>query len=380
MGGHMITKEFCGITLPALGLGCMRLPTDENRAIRVPEVAEMVAYAMGHGVNYFDTGYDYHEGMSERVLGQVLAAYPRDSYYLADKFPGYAPLNWRKVEAIFEEQLARCGVEYFDFYLFHNVCELNIDAYLSPKYGIMDYLWRQKEAGRIKHLGFSVHGSGETTKRFLAAYGERMEFCQIQLNYIDYEFQQAKEKLALLRQYNIPAWVMEPLRGGKLASLPALYAEKLQAVLPGTRPHEAAFRFVYSMPEVTLTLSGMSNLEQVRDNIGIFSHPAPLSPDGQKALLELAAEMTAVGTVPCTGCRYCTAHCPAGLDIPKLIGYYNEHTFSGGGFIVPSAVAAMPRDKRPNACIACRACEALCPQNIRVADVLADLSDKLHLK
>src|SRR5699024_749079 len=165
---------------------------------------EMVDYAMEHGVNYYDTAWGYHNGNSELVMGKALSKYPRDSYYLATKFPGYDLSNMDKVEEIFEKQLEKCGVEYFDFYLFHNVCEMNIDAYLNREYGIYEYLLKQKKEGRIRHLGFSAHGSVEVMKRFLEAYGKDMEFCQIQLNYLDWSFQDAKGKVELLNQHNIP--------------------------------------------------------------------------------------------------------------------------------------------------------------------------------
>ena len=184
----MIYKTFQDLKLSALGMGCMRLPTIGGNDAQIDEqaAAEMVDYAMAHGVNYYDTAWGYHDGNSETVLGRALAKYPRDRFYLATKFPGYDLSNMDKVQEIFEKQLEKCGVDYFDFYLFHNVCEMNIDAYLDPKYGILDYLLEQKKNGRIRHLGFSAHGSYDVMKRFLDAYGAHMEFCQIQLNYIDW--------------------------------------------------------------------------------------------------------------------------------------------------------------------------------------------------
>ena len=165
----------------------MRLPVIGGDDSKIDETAaeKMVDYAMEHGINYYDTAWGYHGGQSELVIGRALKRYPRESYYLATKFPGYDLSNMDKVEEIFEKQLKKCGVEYFDFYLFHNVCEMNIDAYLDDKYGIYRYLMKQKRAGRIRHLGFSAHGSYDVMKRFLEAYGEGMEFCQIQLNYLD---------------------------------------------------------------------------------------------------------------------------------------------------------------------------------------------------
>ena len=184
----MIYRDFQDLKLSALGMGCMRLPVIDGDDARVDEdaAAEMVDYAMANGVNYYDTAWGYHSGNSELVLGRALARHPRDSFYIADKFPGYDLSNMPKVQEIFEAQLKKCQVDHFDFYLFHNVCEMNIDAYLDPRYGIHDYLMEQKRNGRIRHLGFSCHGNLPVLKRFLEAYGKDMEFCQLQLNYIDW--------------------------------------------------------------------------------------------------------------------------------------------------------------------------------------------------
>ena len=242
----MIYKKFKDIEISALGMGAMRLPVIGGRDAEIDEkkTAEMVAYAMENGVNYYDTAWGYHEGNSEIVMGRILGNYPRESFYLASKFPGYDLSNMDKVEEIFEKQLKKCGVQYFDFYMFHNVCEMNIDAYLDPKYGIYEYLVKQKENGRIRHLGFSAHGNYDVMKRFLEAYGEDMEFCQLQLNYLDWTFQGAKEKAELAEEYGIPVWVMEPLRGGSLASL----SEEDSAALHRLRPEEGISGLGVSFP------------------------------------------------------------------------------------------------------------------------------------
>ncbi len=375
----MIYKEFQGLKLSALGMGAMRLPVIDGDDARIdqPAVDEMVDYALGHGVNYFDTAWGYHAGNSEAALGRALARHPRDSFYLATKFPGYDLANMGKVEEIFEEQLRRCGVDRFDFYLIHNVCELNIDAYLDPSYGTVAYLLEQKKAGRIGHLGFSVHGGLDVMERFLAAYGEHMEFCQIQLNYLDWTFQKAKEKVETLAARNIPAWVMEPLRGGRLAQLDDADAAKLAALRPDETPVGWAFRFLQGIPEVVVTLSGMSNFEQLKENVATFETEAPLNGEETAALLGIADGMARRTSIPCTACRYCTSHCPQGLDIPRLIELYNEHVFTGGGFIAPMALAAVPQDRQPGACLGCGACAAVCPQQIDIPGVMADFAEKL---
>lgn len=375
----MIYKDFQGIKLSALGLGAMRLPeiNGDNACIDEEQTRQMVAYAMKHGVNYYDTAWGYHEGNSETVMGRVLGAYDRKSYYLATKFPGYDLSNMDKVEEIFEEQLKKCGVDYFDFYLFHNVCEMNINAYLDPKYGIYNYLLKQKENGRIRHLGFSAHGSRDIMERFLKAYGESMEFCQIQLNWLDWSFQSAEAKTALLNEYHIPVWVMEPLRGGKLAALPEEDTQKLRKMRPEETVPAWSFRFLQGIKGVTMILSGMSDLEQVKQNIQTFETECKLSQQELDTLFGIADNMIQQSIVSCTACRYCTSHCPSGLDIPGLLKLYNEHKFTGGGFIAPMALSSISEDKRPSACIGCRSCEAVCPQQIKISEVMADFNAKL---
>ena len=363
-----------------MGLGAMRLPVIDGDDAQIDETAavQMVDYAMKHGVNYYDTAWGYHNGQSEIVLGEALRSYPRDSYYLADKFPGYDLSNMDKVQQIFEKQLEKCQVEYFDFYLFHNVCEMNIDAYLDEKYGIFQYLMEQKKNGRIRHLGFSVHGSYDVMKRFLEAYGEYMEFGQIQLNYLDWSFQDAKAKVELLEKYHIPVWVMEPLRGGRLANL----SKEERADLEELRPKETipawAFRFLQSIPNVTMILSGMSNMEQLQANIRTFEKEEPLNEWEMDTLLATADRMVKKIALPCTACHYCISYCPQGLDIPTLLALYNEHCFTEGGFIAPMALSAIPEEKHPNACIGCQSCEAVCPQQIKISEAMADFTQRLQ--
>ena len=377
----MIYRNFQEIKLSGLGMGAMRLPVIDGDDSRIDETKTqaMVDYAMEQGVNYYDTAWGYHDGHSETVMGKALSRYPRESYYLATKFPGYDLSNMDKVEEIFEKQLEKCGVEYFDFYLFHNVCEMNIDAYLDEKYGIYEYLMKQKAAGRIRHLGFSAHGNLDVMKRFLDAYGKDMEFCQIQLNFLDWTFQGAKEKVELLKEWNIPVWVMEPLRGGKLAKLAAEDEKALKALRPEENIPAWAFRFLQSVPGVTMVLSGMSNLQQMQDNIHTFAEDKPLTEKEMDTLLQIADGMVKKTVLPCTACHYCTSHCPQSLPIPELLALYNEHCFTEGGFIAPMALSAYPQEKLPSACIGCRSCEAVCPQQIKISEAMADFAQKLGM-
>ena len=375
----MIYKQFQDIRLSALGLGAMRLPVLEGKDAQINEPAaqEMVDYAMEHAVNYYDTAWGYHSGQSELAMGRALAKYPRESFYLATKFPGYDLNNMGRVEEIFEAQLKKCQVDYFDFYLFHNVCEMNIDAYLDPQYGIDAYLTAQKANGCIRHLGFSAHGSVPVIRRFLEAYGDHIEFCQLQINYLDWTFQDARAKVELLKEYNIPVWVMEPLRGGRLAKLGESHTRRLNALRPDEATPAWAFRFLQTIPEVTMILSGMSNMAQLQDNVHTFETEKPLAEGELSELMEIADEILGRKALPCTACRYCTDHCPQGLDIPGLIGLYNEHNFTEGGFIAPMALAACPEEKKPSACVGCRSCEAVCPQQIKISEVMKDFTEKL---
>lgn len=370
----MIYSDFKGEQLSALGLGCMRLPVIDGDDSRpdYEKTAEMVNYALEHGVNYFDTAWGYHAGNSENAIGSALKNHPREKFNLANKFPGYDLANMDKVREIFEEQLKKCSVDYFDFYLIHNVCELNINQYLDPKFGILEYLLEQKKNGRIRHLGFSAHGAMPVLKRFVEEYGEHMEFGQLQVNWADWDFQGAREKVKYFADNKLPVWVMEPVRGGKLAKLPEKYSETLRELRPEATDAEWAFRFLQTLPEVKVTLSGMSNFEQLKENIAVYEEKKPLSEAELAALEKIAAEWLTGNTVPCTACRYCTTHCPQQLPIPELLELYNEHRFTEGGFIAPMALMAYSDDKKPAACVGCRSCEAVCPQQIKISEALAD--------
>lgn len=372
----MIYNDFQDKKLSLLGFGTMRLPTKEDGSIDEAQVKAITSYAMEHGLNYFDTAYPYHNGESERVIGRVLSEYPRDSYYLATKYPGHQILsNGYNPAEIFEEQLAKCGVDYFDFYLLHNVYEKSIETYLDPKWGIIDYFKEQKRLGRIKHLGFSCHAQTEGLREFLDACGNDMEFCQIQLNYLDWTLQDAKAKYDLLTKYGIPVWVMEPVRGGKLAKLNDIYEARLKEIRPDESIAAWSFRFLQGLPNVKMILSGMSNMEQMQDNIKTFLEYKKLSEEEQELLLDIAEGMK--NSIPCTACRYCCDGCPMGLDIPMLLSTYNELRFSPA-FNITMRIEFMDEDKKPSACIACGKCTKICPQNIDIPSAMKDFTDRLE--
>ena len=370
----MLYNVACGERLSRLGFGCMRLPLTADNMIDEAELQRMVDYAISHGVNYFDTAYPYHGGMSEIAIGKALARHPRDQWFLASKYPGHQITASYNPEEIFEEQLEKCGVDYFDFYLLHNVYENSIGVYTDPQWGILDYFMEQKRLGRIRHLGFSCHARPDTLERFLDYTGNSMEFCQIQMNYLDWTLQDAKAKYDLLSSRRIPVWVMEPLRGGKLAALSEADETKLKAMRPEASVASWSFRWLQRLPNVKMVLSGMSALDQMKDNVVTFTAGQGLTME-EAALLENIAEGMK-DALPCTRCRYCCDGCPMGLDIPMLIHAYNDVKFAKS-MTIAMQFDALPENKRPSACIACGACAAVCPQKIDIPKALAELSETL---
>lgn len=368
-------REMCGEKVSALGFGAMRLPLMEDGSIDQAQVEKMTAYAMENGVNYYDTAYPYHNGLSELSIGKALAGYPRESFFLADKFPGHQHMKQYDCKGIFEEQLEKCGVDYFDFYLYHNVCENCFATYTNEEYGIRDYFIEQKKLGKIRHLGLSTHARSENLEEILDYFGDCIEFVQIQLNYVDWELQDAMRKVEIFRERDLPVVVMEPLRGGRLADL----GEENNGILKGLRPDESiaswSFRWLQGLPEISVVLSGMSRFDQMKDNVATFTGGKPLSEEEKGILMEIAESMK-VGA-PCTACRYCTEGCPMELDIPMLIAAYNDLKFQTA-LAVPMQMDALPADKRPESCIGCGACSSVCPQQIDIPEVMKEFSELLE--
>ncbi len=372
----MIYKQFLGENISSLGLGCMRFPSDESGAVDMQKTEEIIDLCIKSGLNYFDTAWFYHQGKSEELMGHFLSKYPRESFYVADKMPFNKFASREEVVKTFETQLSRTGMEYFDFYLLHNVSDDTVSIFTDEKLGIMPYLLEQKRLGRIRHLGFSTHASIPVFKQFLEKYHSDLEFCQIQLNWLDYTLQRAKEKVEILNEYGLPIIVMEPVRGGRLASL----SEEDEALLKGFRPEESvaawAFRFLQGIEGLKLVLSGMSSLSQVEDNLKTFSAEKPLSEAEREAIFSIADKILSKRTLTCTNCKYCVPECPMELPIPKLLRLFNDN-FLVSGNAASKAAIIFPEGKMPSECIACRACEEKCPQKISIAAIMEEFSDKL---
>ena len=330
-----------GIETSLLGFGCMRFPTDSNGAIDEKTAEKMIDDAISSGVNYIDTAYPYHNGESEPFVGRVLDKYPRESYFLATKLPCWQVGSLEEAEKLFESQLERLNKNYVDFYLLHS---LNINTWRKMKeLGVVEFCEKLKAQGKIRYLGFSFHDSYEAFEEILTY--RRWDFCQIQYNYINLDHQAGMKGLKMAADRGLGVVVMEPLLGGKLANLSSHVAECLPE---GKMAVESAFSFLWDQPEVSLLLSGMSTMEQVQENLRLADLAAVgmLSREDREALLKTKEVFDRMALVNCTACRYCVDHCPKGLDIPKLLSLYNEHTFTGGGFIeniprmIPDGLAA----------------------------------------
>lgn len=363
-------KPFKNISLSCLGMGNMRLPTRpdlEGNPIDREKSFEIIDYAMKNGVNYYDTAYVYNNGDSEKFLGEAMAKYPRESYYLATKFNIGANPDYKSV---FEEQLKRLNTDYFDFYLVHAVMDHNCQRYIDS--GCIEYFNQLKKQGKIRYLGFSNHSGPNTLRKFIKQ--NDWDFIQIQLNYYDWQYGSAKEEYEAIAENNIPIIVMEPVRGGRLASLTEESCQLLKNSHPDWSAASWAFRWLQTLPQVQVVLSGMSDMEQIKDNINTFSADNALSDNETEILFKARDMFKNQMQVPCTACRYCCDECPAKIDIPKVLTAYNNYKLNGdwalGGLRTSS-------DPSPKDCVGCKKCTGHCPQSINVPDIMNELAEKL---
>lgn len=368
-------SEFSNIKgkVSKLGFGLMRLPKlyEGKEDIDFKEAEKLVDLAYQNGVNYFDTAYVYHGGESEIFAGKILNKYPRESYNLATKLPGWAIKNDGKtVDELFNEQLEKCEVEYFDFYLLHS---LNRDIWQTFKsVNAYENLKEKKSQGQIKHLGFSFHGDMELFKELLENY--EWDFVQLQINYYDWEADNAKDFYKLLEDKNIPCIVMEPVRGGSLQKLNDEAVEVFKK-LSSSSPASYALRFVAQLPNVLVTLSGMSTYEQVEDNINTFNECRPLSDEEMKAIEEANVLFRKNFSIPCTACKYCVTECPKGIDIPSCFSAFNEYNATREIKDLNKTYLLIPKEKQAHNCIDCKKCMEHCPQEINIPRKLSNIKD-----
>ena len=361
-----------------LGFGCMRLPRlhPDKPEIDTELGQRMVDYAYSHGVNYFDTAYPYHEGLSESFIGAALSKYPRESYNLVTKLPTWLINGEADIEHYFNEQLQKCGVDYFDFYLVHS---LNAERFETvQKLHIFENLCELKAKGKIRHIGFSFHDKPDVLERILAAHD--WEFAQIQLNYLDWELQDARRQYELIEQKGIQCTIMEPVRGGMLATLTPEAVDCFQQANPNVSTASWAIRYAASLPNVLTVLSGMTNFDHVTDNVATMEAFRPLSQQEREVIDHALAAYRKAVTIPCTGCRYCM-DCPAGVSIPEVFAAYNRYATSKSRSMFEELYHALDAGQRADNSVACGTCLSKCPQHIDIPKhmtEIATLEEKKH--
>lgn len=365
-------KKFHEISLSRLGMGNMRLPVQgdvDGAPIDRERAQQIIDFAMENGINYYDTAYVYHSGESESFLGEALKKYDRSSYYVATKFLMQAERDFKKV---FETQLERLQTDYIDFYLIHAISDQTWEEYVSC--GCIEYFLEQKKAGKIKYLGFSAHAKPENLEKFAAHHD--WDFAQIQLNYFDWNYGTAKKEYEILEKKNIPVMVMEPVRGGRLAVLSSDAEEILKTAHPEWSIASWALRWVKSLPQVQLVLSGMSNLEQIKDNVRTFGSEGGFTKEDEEVLFKACDAFKNQVQVPCTACRYCCDGCPVKINIPAVLQKYNKYKTDGPwvlkGYKTPET------EGNPQDCVKCGACTAHCPQKIDIPVIMSEVSDILR--
>lgn len=356
------------MTLPLLGFGLMRLP-QKNGKVDYPTAEAMVAKAMKAGCNYFDTAYMYHNGESEKFVGQALSKYPRDSYFLVSKMPIIMMNSEADNARIFNEQLARTRAGYFDFYFLHWLNETHWEK--AQKLKTLEFMKKMQSEGKIRRLGFSFHGEPETLKKIAETYP--WDLVQIQLNYLDWELCRSGEQYEVLTKLGIPVSIMEPLKGGTLVSLTPDAKKVFEQANPDVSIASWGLRYAASLPNVQVVLSGMSAPDQLEDNLKTFSPFKPLTDAERQTVAEALAAYRKSGAVPCTACKYCSP-CPAGVNIPRNLALHNQVKGGLPLFHAKLVYDAMSEDERASNCVHCGVCRKKCPQQINIPQLMAEIA------
>lgn len=371
-----------------LGFGCMRFPVIEKGKPNIDEevAMEMIDYAYRHGVNYFDTAWIYHEGISEVFIGKALKRYPRDTFFLADKLPTWLIDSLDKAKEIFQTQLDRCQVEYFDYYLLHSLGNPEVYDRVYEEYGVYEYLRQEKEQGRIRQLGFSFHGNKDNFPYLLDKH--KWDFVMIQANYYDWD-KDGEFLYNELAKRNIPCIIMEPIRGGMLATLNPGAVRIFNRANPNRSVASWALQYIASKPNVLTVLSGMSLMDHVVDNVNTFTNFQPMTNSEHDTVQQALKEFLRLSPIPCTECRYCVP-CPAGIEIPGIFGVYNKCVSQS--YVPDISNTADPEfnqkkriflgsfdekiAKRQQAerCINCDECVKNCPQSIPIPEKLNEIA------
>jgi predicted aldo/keto reductase-like oxidoreductase len=382
-GGKVATRKFKNLDIPLLSFGCMRLPTSGGK-IDLAHFESMVDYAMQHGVNYFDTAWFYHSGQSENAVGKVLKNYKRSSFFLATKNPIRSLTSKADVRMFFEEQLRKCQTDYFDFYMAHNVSVLTEDNFYN--FEVYDEMMKIKEEGKIRHLGFSYHGRHELLKRIANQY--HWEFCQLQLNYLDWKTYAADDgessfqtrdvykNYEVVEEAKIPVIAMSPLRGGALSRLTGSAAAIIADEAPQDTPTSFALRWAASKENTLTVLSGMSSLEQLKENVETFINYRPFNEKENEIADRLCAILQKQGEINCTTCNYC-ADCPRGVKISEIFDAYNQYKATGDGEAFLKRYDALPERCKAERCVRCNLCNEHCPQQLDIPPLLDKVKETL---
>lgn len=366
---------------PKLGFGCMRLPlTDKGnqKSIGIDHFKKMVDAFIQGGGTYFDTAYVYHEGASEGALRQALVErYPRDSFTIATKCLAWAAPDADTAKGYLATSLERLGTDYVDFYLLHNVGGQRTAKF--DAYGMWDFALQKKEEGVIKNVGFSMHDGPKTLRKLLKAHPE-MDFVQLQVNYLDWDdpVVQARRCMEVAAEFDIPVVIMEPARGGRLVELPEKVAAPLRACDPGKSLASWAYRFCYNLPNVITVLSGMSTIDQVRENVADYQANKPFTPEESAALANARDILASMASIPCTNCRYCVKECPEQVAIPEIMGLLNLESQTENTEFVKGLYSWQAKPSKASACIQCGSCEAMCPQGIDIIHQLEVAAERFE--
>jgi predicted aldo/keto reductase-like oxidoreductase len=352
-----------------LGFGCMRFPQKDGKT-DMSQVLDMVDYAKGQGVNYFDTAYVYGDGESERSMGEALRRYPRDSYFVADKLPLWIVKEEADLEKLFNTSLERIGTDYIDFYLIHALCKDRID--LVKKYHVIEFLKKKRAQGKIKYIGFSFHDTPEVFSEIVEMFD--WDFVQIQLNYVDWQDQRANELYDIITKKNLPCVVMEPIRGGALANPQKAAVDIFKKANPHRSSAAWALDFCASHPAVKVILSGMSDMAQIEDNVETLSNFTPMTKEEYKAIDDVVAFLNSQPHVGCTGCRYCMP-CPKGVDIPACFSAYNGYMKLHDKRNLYYMLEIELKNKGPEICVKCGACVKKCPQHLDIPNELLKVAE-----
>lgn len=366
----LVNKELKDVSL--LGFGCMRFPMKGNE-VDIELSKQMIDYAINKGVNYIDTAWPYHGGKSETIVREILKDYDRNSYYLADKLPLWDCKTEEDISRIFHEQLEKCGVEYFDYYLIHAVNKERYEQTINMN--VIEKLEQFRNEGKIRNIGFSFHDDLETFKKWADLY--EWDFCQIQLNYMDTEHQQGMEGYDILTKKGIPVIIMEPVKGGSLVKFNDQIESKMLDYNKDDSVASWGFRWVGSLPNVKVILSGMSNMEQVKDNVNTFTNFKPLNEEEYKIVAEVKKEILELSKVDCTSCNYCMP-CPYGVDIPGNFRVYNAHSmYKQDGHVKWVYGGLKNREASGDVCVSCGECLEKCPQQIQIPTELENFTQYL---